>query len=554
MQNDRLYSQIEQALADRTQEVELLLDASTLFSTARNLGSLLDLLARKLAQSVGTTFCRVALLDENAEILSVRAFFALHDIGLDAAFGRKYRLADMPTHQRVVSGGEPLLLLDLQADKEAAEPERSLLFGFDPRSVLIVPLAAKDRIYGIAHMGEMRRPERSSFTKAKVQICRALARQGALAIENILTLESIEYQRQRTQLIIDNVADGVFRADSRGEILTFNPAAEKITGYTRAEAVGQNCSNILQGVSLDGERRCEATCPLVHFSAPTDDREPIDYKEWITCRDGAKKLIHHTVSPYVTGFGQVAGTVSVIRDISLEEELVRIKSELVSLICHELRTPLASISASTELLAGGNMDPAARDALIQVLNRQCTRLMRLADDVLDASRLEKGRIELVLEPLALIPLIEETIAMFQSEHPRRQFIVLPPPERVFALGNVVSVGVVLENLIRNAINYSPEGSPITVSVQNRDADIKISVMDHGAGIPPEQLNLLFQKFRRLQPGSGPGGFGLGLYVAKTLLEAQGGKIWAESEPGKGSRFSFALPRLEDLDETQDTDY
>ncbi|HEX9077668.1 MAG TPA: ATP-binding protein, partial [Anaerolineae bacterium] len=179
---------------------------------------------------------------------------------------------------------------------------------------------------------------------------------------------------------------------------------------------------------------------------------------------------------------------------------------------------------------------------LETLTRYSARLLRMANDVLQSSRLEHGRVQPNLEPLALTPLVRQTVGILRKQHRDYVFKINAEAGLPFAMGDLTSVEIVLENLIQNAIHYSPRGSLITISLREKDDRVEVQVKDQGQGIPADQLERIFLRFHR-----GPdkhtqrrNGFGLGLYIAKMLVEAQGGVIRAESKPGHGSSLYFDL--------------
>lgn len=550
IENAWLYSQTDEALSKRARELSILLETSNEVSSTLDLDELLQTLCHRMTESVGASFCRIYLLDQGERNLVVRAAHSMRRFDWDQATGRAFPVNLLPWHQRSMAEAAPLTLRGDDPDAELLEPERSLALPAGAKSALLVPLTVKGRVLGVAALAEIRSWDRSPFAGAKMELCQAMARQGALAVENILAFDSIASQGQRMQLIIDNVADGVFSTDLERRILAFNPAAEKITGYSAKEAIGRSCAELLRATLDDGYERCSANCPLVLATNPEGRVALLRHREWITRSDGRKILVGHSAAPLINQDGQIVGAVSVIADISREEELVRLKSEFISLISHQLRTPLASISASAEMLNRGDLAESKKHDLLQTLNRQCVRLARLTDQVLEASRLDEGRIKTAPEPLTLIPLIEETVKMFRSRYPEYVFSIQELKRLPFARGDKASTEVILDNLLQNAVNYSLKGSTITVSAKELEDDIVVSVADQGVGIPSDELDGVFQRFHRL-PSHGQGrahGFGLGLYITRTLVEAQGGTIGVESEVGKGSCFHFTLKKWGSLDE------
>ena len=256
-------------------------------------------------------------------------------------------------------------------------------------------------------------------------------------------------------------------------------------------------------------------------------------------------------------------------------ELDRLKSDFVSNVSHELRTPLATIRVSVEnLLDGiaGEMNPILRRSLTRVKDNT-DRLTRLITDLLDLSRIESGRVEVHLTPVPVLPVIQDVIEGFHSIAVQKGLVVAQAAdcEPATALADRDKLQQVLLNLVGNAVKFTPNGGSVRVSARrvdqssgqpvdasgpieqltSRRADsptgwVEISVEDTGEGIPPDQLDAIFDKFYQVRTnGRGKAqGTGLGLAIAKSLVELQGGRIWAESEIGRGSRFAFTLPVAE----------
>jgi NtrC-family two-component system sensor histidine kinase KinB len=404
---------------------------------------------------------------------------------------------------------------------------------------------ANGQCLGVASLGEMRSWKRTPFAQEKIELCRAVARQGALAIQNFRAFDSIAHQNREIQLILDNVTDGVLRTDAAGRILAFNAAAERMTGYRAGEVIGHPCAGTFKGQDEDGCALCGTRCPVQQILQSTDDVKPVEVKEIITRIDGTTMPIVHSVAPVLDPQRRVIGTVSVIRDVSREDELLQIRSEFISLVSHQLRAPLATMSAVVGLLLDADLDDATRQEMLQTLDERSKNLSQLVNYYLESARLEKGKYGLSLEPLALAPLIDQTIRTYGSGSDYRRIQIHAPSSLPFVLGDRNSVMVIIQNLLRNAVKYSPPDSSLDFSADEEDASVRLSVTDQGPGIPPEHLKSIFRPFQRGAHAADHAvpGFGLGLHIAKMLVEAQGGKIWAESEPGRGACFRFTLQKL-----------
>jgi signal transduction histidine kinase len=249
---------------------------------------------------------------------------------------------------------------------------------------------------------------------------------------------------------------------------------------------------------------------------------------------------------------------AVQRHVEELEQLDRLKSQFLSMASHELKTPLTSMSGFLQValrrmkrrLEAGMPDQEEwyreqRSILeqLEVVNRQTSRLARLVNELLDVSRIETGRIEFSFIPVDVAELTEEVVARVQTTTHRHE-LRLASPAGALVSADRDHLEQVLNNLLGNAIKYSPEGGPVAVAVKADGDEILLSVQDRGLGIPVEDLDKIFGLFYRSEDRASRdiGGMGLGLYISKEIVGRHGGRIWAESEPGKGSTFYVALPK------------
>jgi PAS domain S-box-containing protein len=539
IENARLHARTGDALAQRAHELAVLLDASNTFATTLDLDQVLKILARKLIQVTRATGCQIYLFDPTScEFVrrlppsAARTNVALPD--------QIFRAEDLPFHYRVLDEGVATIYHTAQSNGQMSPQERSLVFAQDGTKALFLPLIFQERPFGVTVLTQGAAQE--GFSPEKIKLSEAVGREAAMALSNAWTYHSLQEAHQRIQLLIDNVAEGVFSIDTNRMITDFNPAAEELTGYSADAA---------RTLSVDQLIVCaEQRCPLCRQDLSLQDAvlsgdfaSPSHCKASILRQDGERRTVSLSVSPLMTPDRQVSGAVSVVRDISKEEELVRMKSEFISLVSHQLRTPLTNISIAAEMLHDVDMPQEADIKLVKTLKQQSIRLRRLVDQVLMASRLERGQYQKkpVLEPLALRPLFEETLQIFRAQHTHIVFRLSFAEDLCFALGDRVLMEVILENLIQNAIDHAGNIHQIDVLVKNQDEMILISVADDGDGIPEAERNRIFDPFR-----SDHGvdkkrrGFGLGLYLTRMSVEAQGGQIWVESNRGRGARFCFTL--------------
>jgi signal transduction histidine kinase len=221
------------------------------------------------------------------------------------------------------------------------------------------------------------------------------------------------------------------------------------------------------------------------------------------------------------------------------------KADLLAMVFHELRAPLSRINASIEMLLHSELDEGNRREILEIMGAQSGRLTLFVQEILDLARLEGHELTLNPQPLTLRPLVKEVVRSFCYPVATHCFEVHMPDGLPLVWGDPDKVETILRNLIGNAMNYSPEGTVITISAKDQVRGVVLTVSDEGMGIPSEDLDRIFDRFYRVENHSlaRVRGTGLGLYIAKLLAKAHNGDIWVESKVGIGSRFSFLLPKL-----------
>lgn len=369
-----------------------------------------------------------------------------------------------------------------------------------------------------------------------------LAEQSAIAIERASFYDSVSKEKHRTEQILGSVADGLYVTDSNRRILALNPAMERIVGMTNEEAMGKFCCDVLRPGAEP-----QPSCPLsraISTSSPVQCR-PLDCKVMAGPSRGAS--ISRSVAPILNEEGETVGTVSVLRDVSKEEKLSQQKTEFVSLVSHEIRSPLTNIKAGVELLLTSRVPRPLQQEILQIISTENVRLMDFVERVLDASALEAGKMVFDKKPLSLLPLIRSKVAFFASRSNLHSFRVEAPADLPLALGDDNKMGAIINNLLENAIKYSLDGGNITIEVgkSSEEGFLSVSVSDEGVGIPVDCREEVFERFVRLNTEGvqKANGHGLGLYIARALVEGQSGRIWVADTAGKGTKITFTIPQL-----------
>ncbi len=356
-----------------------------------------------------------------------------------------------------------------------------------------------------------------------------------------LKMREVLQEKEKTAAVLASVADGVYVVDTSGRIVLWNRAAESIAGFTEEEMIGKGCYGAT-GEFPEGAGGCT---PLCGAAGGVDEGFSSTGYEALTRRkDGEKIWLSVSAAPIRDTDGTLVGIVHVFRDISEYKEIDRVKSDFVATVSHELRTPLTSILgfSKTLLRTDATFSDASRRSFLLEIVREGERLARLIEDVLSVSRIEAGKLQLDHKPIDVAPTVGQVVKNMARLTSIHSFVINVPDDLPQVSADPDKLYQVLLNLVVNAVKYSPDGGSITVTAEGHGDQLRVEVADQGVGISPEHLPHVFERFYRAARGKGgAAGTGLGLFVSKSLVEQMGGRIWAESEVERGSRFFFELP-------------
>jgi signal transduction histidine kinase len=244
--------------------------------------------------------------------------------------------------------------------------------------------------------------------------------------------------------------------------------------------------------------------------------------------------------------GSTIGRLFVMRDITRESEAERMRSAFVATVSHELRSPLTAIAGYTDtLINAGPWDSTTEREFLEIIAQSAAKLAGLVDNLLDAAKVEAGVLRVEREPVRLERIAHQVLAHRRNLAPDHILGLDAEPGLPLAEADPIRVEQVIANLVDNAIKYSPDGGPVEVSLRASGDAIRVGVSDRGIGLTPDQAERLFERFYRADTSlrRTTRGVGLGLFICRSLVEAQGGRIWVESRPGGGSTFWFTLPAL-----------
>ncbi|MFH1867904.1 MAG: ATP-binding protein [Candidatus Omnitrophota bacterium] len=340
--------------------------------------------------------------------------------------------------------------------------------------------------------------------------------------------------KKETEAVIRSVAEGLVVADSKGRVIMMNPAAEKLLGVSKKDKIGKHILDNLQ----KGE--------LVTLAKGTPEKDNMTI-EARSQEDETRKILRSSSAVIEDENGQTVGMVSVLSDITKQRELDQMKSRFVSGVTHELRTPLVSAQKSISLIlsrAAGKVSEAQQQFLSNA-ERNLNKLSGLIDDLLDMSKLEAGKLEIKLEPQTVEKIINESTEGLNAWAVSKSIDIIEDIQEGLPNVNVDMhrINHVLNNLIGNALKFTPSKGKITVKAAlDKEGSVEISVSDTGIGIPEAALPKVFDRFYQAgeRVATDVSGTGIGLSVAKEVVELHGGKIWVESQKGEGATFNFTL--------------
>lgn len=356
------------------------------------------------------------------------------------------------------------------------------------------------------------------------------------------------------ELVLNSIDDGVVIIDQNGLVKLINPAGARMTGIVNGvDAMGLSYLSLMKMENGEGMTLPDSQNPLAKAVVNNEAWESRNY--YLVTPQGGKTPVTITMTP---SGGRNSDRIITFRDIAQELQKEGEQTEFISTASHEMRTPVASIEGYLGLALNpqtATIDDRARQYLEQA-HAASQHLGKLFQDLLDITKLDDNRVRLNLVPVEVVSLVQkiadQQMTALNDKHLHYSFGVkdgmegkLQVEQLAYAMVDVDFLQEVVNNLIENAVKYTDDGGEIWVSVRADGDDVLINVTDSGVGIPPENLDHIFQKFYRVDNSATRtiGGTGLGLYIVKARVEAMGGRVWAESSFGEGSTFYVALPRI-----------
>jgi len=425
----------------------------------------------------------------------------------------------VPVLQHVLETGEPFHFVDVDRPSPVYRGEGELGEAYLWRTYVRVPCAVGNGI--LVLVGDV--TEQVKARRRNDELAAVAQRQAA-------ELEGVQ----------SSMLDGVVACDGRGAITHVNEASGRLAGLDKATLVGLPLDEYARRIArhrMSGEPMGTAELPLGRALA---GETVVNLGSWST-RSGRKVYTLSNAAPVLDGAGEIAGAISVERDVSDVIELDTMRDQFIRIAAHELKTPVAIMKGYADVLLRSSSElPEPLRAGAQAIDRGAKRIDRLVGDLLGVSQLLMGCLELRRERVELSELVDVVVRQVTTTTKAHHIRIESEPVVVNA--DRVRLAQVLDTLLDNAIRYSPRGGVINVSVTAREDEAIVCVRDHGVGIPRPKQKRIFERFYRAHTDTPHdyGGMGVGLYIAREVIAQHGGRMWFESEEGSGSEFCFSL--------------
>jgi two-component system phosphate regulon sensor histidine kinase PhoR len=482
--------------------------------------------------------------------------------------------------QRIASAASVLNLIHTTADQLArtayfdapdelalARPQGEVV-GSEVGSFLNIPLIVENRIIGMLSLFD---EKVGTFDADLMQMTTMIADYAAIALENVRLHEresalwrQAELERMRLSLIIGSMAEGLLITDDKGAITSVNTSAEQLLAQAQVSFKPDiHLHKLAKASKVQWISRLADIVDMALAGYTVKNQELVAGQ----AEERVPLTLSISAAPLLDGSGASArpvGVVAVLNDITPAKQVERLKDEFVSVVSHELRTPLTAIKGYTQHLvrrierrlrktrsAQGGDQTAVNDLpenhdlrSLNIVQSQTEHLERLVSDLLDLSQVQWGKLQVRPEPFNLVDLLVDMVRSVQSSTEQHTISLQIEASNTNVVADRARIAQVVGNILDNAVKYSPYGGQVIVRLKQQDGYHQVSISDQGLGVSPELFDHIFERFYRVhntatQPLSG---IGLGLYVAKAIIDQHGGRIWLERNEGMGSTFHFTLPR------------
>ncbi len=520
--NARLYAESQR----QARVMAALAESSAAITASLKLDEVLARILDQTSQALGVEMVSLALIDGSTQELLYRAATGGKDrqaiLGMRLAPGQD--VAGWVAHH-----GVGAVIVDPSQD-ERVDPGIEARLGFTRRAIACAPIRSQGEVIGVL---EALNPLEGAFDPDALLVLTRIGNLAGTAIRHAQLFELLEAAHQRYRELFEDNIDPILITDWEGKILEANRQVSAITGLP---------SQSLIGMHLDQLRIVNPEV-VGQYYEKLSSGETYSYEATLYLDTGREIPVQvYARKVQIDGVPHLQW---ILRDITERKNLDNLRNDLISMIYHDLRSPLANIVSSLDVLEAmlpPQAEPSQR-SLLKIAIRSTERIQRLTSSLLDLRRLEAGQPIANQQPISPASLCNEAVDVVTPilANKNQQISLLLPEDLPLVWVDADMIRRVLTNLLENAVKYTPAGSQISIGAQKSADQVLMWVQDTGPGIPPSEQERIFDKFTRLHGRTGPRGFGLGLAFCRLAVEAHGGRIWVESSPESGACFKFTLP-------------
>lgn len=523
-------SQLYENLNHKVQALSKLFGITSLYSQQTQ--TTIQKIIENVPELIGVEYVHLLFPNYKTESFETIAFASANN-GVDAGFLSIPFNAESAT-KKVFTSRRPLSLdLTLGVNRPL---NTSAAKKYKIRTIMSVPVVIRGECIGTLNLINK---IGAKFTDEDLKLVSIVATRIAGKIENGRLIEKVESEKKLSNSVIENINEGVLVINDAGEIIVWNQYLEEITGLKANQVIGKPGIEIAKKVGIKN---------LINIFLEAAKRRQEDFTseaKFFTVR-GEKIWIRITMSFVSDIENEKQNIVVIVRNISKDKELIEAKNELVTTATHELRTPLTAVKGYLSMLSNGDAGELSskQSEYIEKAYGSTERLVELVEDLLSVLRIDENRVNLTKETFDLSKTVLESVENLKTKAEKKNIkLSIQPTKNIMALGDSIKTKHVIENILDNAIKYTKPDGKVKINMKTVGGELLVSIADTGVGISEKQTHAIFERFVRIpNPLSiKAGGTGLGLFIAKNLIEKQGGKIWLESKLGKGSTFYFTLP-------------
>ncbi len=497
---------------------------------AASLKDMVDAIGENAHTYLGATACTFLRVEEDQDTLQLIAGWEEVSQPLPAGI---LQLSSLVNHKSLGQLSQAIPLILQQAGVEPTVPTNPALGLM--RTALYVPVVRDQQIRYILCIYHT---NPYHWFNDQVSLLTELAGRAWNKLARLEAEDKLKASEENYKAIVNQSVSGIFKISIEGQILFTNDYFAKMLGYNREELLRLTVKDIVHPSDLDKT--------FAGFNSMIESGQPFEVEKRLTRRDHSVIWVTNYAAPLFDSRKQVVGALVVSVDISRQKAVEQQKDEFISIASHELKTPLTSVKAFGQLVQQTSKEGNAEELadMISRMNLHIDRLVNLVGTILDTTKLERQEYSVNLEKLDINELISEKVKENQLAAPHFRF-VFNPCERAWIYGDKISLGQVLNNLISNAVKYSPHGSTITIDCGYLENTIKVCVTDEGIGISEKDQEKIFDKYYRSVGllESGRSGIGLGLYLCGEIIRRHNGVIGVSSILGTGTTFYFTIPSI-----------